>query len=66
MARPDYDSQLDSSRSGEEFVQPALSYIGKSSMMHFNNVEVGRWKGMISFLSFIASIVYLFILSMKV
>ena len=42
-----YHSQLSSSRSVEEVVQPTLSYIGKSLMLHFNKNNVGRWTGMI-------------------
>ena len=42
-----YHSQLCPSRSVEEFVEPALPYIGKPLMIHLNKTEEGRWTGMI-------------------
>ena len=41
-----YHSQLCSSRSVEEVVQPTLPYIGKPLMIHLKKTEEGRWTGM--------------------
>ena len=43
MVRICYHFQLCPSRSIEEFVQPALPYIGKPLMIHLNKIEEGRW-----------------------